>query len=193
MEMLSEHQCRAGWRIPPHGRHACSTAMRRYSYYRFDVQPACQVAESYTRTAMATENCISELPARPPMSGSRPTTASRTRTPGSLTMWWNKRRSRARLPSSGCQLSPFGLGPLPSSRHYVNVVVAGKYLSHQWLTMARRSSTVHGDWYLDVGRDGRGRGAGHRDGLLWGCPHARNSRRRFNTPRSFAGAQDPCN
>ena len=71
-------------------------------------------------------------------------------------------------PDANCLLSV--MDHCLRSRHYVNVVVAGKHPSPQWLTMdAGRDALRRGHRHLGLGRQ-RGRGVGRRprrrDGLL---------------------------
>ena len=70
------------------------------------------------------------------MSGARITTASRTRIPGFIDHVVNKKAEVVRVylpPDANCLLSV--MDHCLRSRHYVNVVVAGKHPAPQWLTM----------------------------------------------------------
>ena len=58
-----------------------------HPHHRFDVQPACQVAEDDTRDSLAPADRLVELPADLATSGGRTTTASATRIPASSTTW----------------------------------------------------------------------------------------------------------
>ena len=62
-----------------------------HPHRRFDVQPARQVAQSPSRSAVAPARRITELSACPRTCGSRTTTAFRIRTPASLTMLSTRR------------------------------------------------------------------------------------------------------
>jgi xylulose-5-phosphate/fructose-6-phosphate phosphoketolase len=64
------------------------------------------------------------------------------------------------------------------SRNYVNVIVAGKQPSPQWLTWTRPSSTAPPAWHLGMGQQRSGQRARRGDGLLRRRADARDAGRR---------------
>ena len=62
------------------------------------------------------------------------------------------------------------------SRHYINVIVAGKQPALQWLDMECRGEALHrGSRYLAMGEHGSGRRAGCGDGVRRRCSYARDT------------------
>ena len=113
--------------------------------------------------------------------------------PGFLDHVINKKADIVRVylpPDANCLLSVFD--HCLRSRHYVNVVVAGKHALPQWLTMD--AAVVHcteGHWHLAMGEQRPGRRAGRGDGLLRRHAHAGDSGRRFHPPRASARTENP--
>ena len=78
------------------------------------------------------------------MSGDRITTASPTRIPGFIDHVVNKKAAIVRVylpPDANCLLST--IDHCLRSRHYVNVVIAGKHPAPQWLADGGRHRTLH--------------------------------------------------
>ncbi len=107
--------------------------------------------------------------------------------PGFLDHVINKKADIVRVylpPDANCLLSVFD--HCLRSRHYVNVVVAGKHALPQWLTMD--AAVVHcteGHRHLAMGQQRPGRRAGRGDGLLRRHAHAGDSGRRLDPARSI--------
>ena len=112
--------------------------------------------------------------------------------PGFLDHVINKKADIVRVylpPDANCLLSVFD--HCLRTRHYVNVVVAGKHALPQWLTMEQ--AIVHctegiGIWQW--ASNDQGRGARCRDGLLRRHADARGSGRRFNPARTSARSEN---
>ncbi len=100
-------------------------------------------------------------------------------------------RGHPRLPAAGREHPALGRRPLPAqSRHYVNVIVAGKQPALDYLSMD--DAIVHctrGARHLGVGLDRRGRRARRRARLLRRRPDARDARRRGDPARAAARAE----
>jgi xylulose-5-phosphate/fructose-6-phosphate phosphoketolase len=94
----------------------------------------------------------------------------------------NKKASVVRVylpPDANCLLSVWD--HCLRSRHYVNVVIAGKYQAPQWLTMdaaVKHCTAGVGIWRLGQQRSRGCPRCGH--GLLWRCAHAGDPRRRLH-------------
>jgi xylulose-5-phosphate/fructose-6-phosphate phosphoketolase len=136
MEMLSEHQCQGwleGYLLT--GRHGSSRATRRSS----TSSTRCSTStRSGSRSATASRGggpSRRSTTCSRRTSGARTTTASATRTRLHRPRRQQEGRGRPRLPAARRQHAPLRDGPLPASRNYVNVVVAGKQPAPQWLTM----------------------------------------------------------
>ena len=113
--------------------------------------------------------------------------------PGFLDHVINKKADIVRVylpPDANCLLSVFD--HCLRSRHYVNVVVAGKHALPQWLTM--EAAVVHcteGHRHLAVGEQRPGQRAGRGDGVLRRHADARDPGRRVHPARASAGSEDP--
>ena len=113
--------------------------------------------------------------------------------PGFLDHVVNKKAGVVRVylpPDANCLLSV--MDHCLRSKHYVNVVVAGKRAMPQWLSM--EAAAVHcteGIGHLGMGEQRRGRRTGHRAGLLRRHPDAGGPRRRFHPPHAPAQPEDP--
>ena len=113
--------------------------------------------------------------------------------PGFLDHVINKKADIVRVylpPDANCLLSVFD--HCLRSRHYVNVVVAGKHALPQWLTMD--AAVVHctegiGIWQW--ASNDQERRAGRGDGLLRRHAHAGDSGRRFHSSRASARSENP--
>ena len=78
------------------------------------------------------------------------------------------------------------------SRHYVNVVVASKHPSPQWLDMDAGGQALHGRHrHLGVGQQRQGERARRRHGLRRRRAHAGDARRRPASPRTSPRPEDP--
>jgi xylulose-5-phosphate/fructose-6-phosphate phosphoketolase len=138
MEMLSEHQCQ-GWLegyllTGRHGLFNCYEAFIHIIDSMFNQH--AKVAESDCTTAVAAQNRLAELPARLARLAAERTTALPIRTPVSSITWSTRRPPWCGCtcpPDANCLLSVFD--HCLRSRHYVNVVIAGKYQAPQWLDM----------------------------------------------------------
>jgi len=112
--------------------------------------------------------------------------------PGFIDHVVNKKASGgARLPAARCQLPAVVMDHCLRSRHYVNVVIAGKHPAPQWLGMAaaaKHCAAGIGIWAWPQ-RAGRGARRGH--GLLRRRAHAGDARRRLPLARTFARSEDP--
>jgi len=112
--------------------------------------------------------------------------------PGFIDHVVNKKAEVVRVylpPDANCLLSV--MDHCLRSRHYVNVVIAGKHPAPQWLTMDAPSSTAR-----KASASGRGRATtrasrrrGH--GLLWRRAHAGDARRGFHSARASAQSENP--
>ena len=114
-----------------------------HPHHRFDVQSARQVAEGTADIAVAAEDRIAQLSARLACLAAGSQRVDATRIPASLITWSTRRREVVRVylpPDANCLLSV--MDHCLRSRHYVNVVVAGKQPAPQWLTMDPPSSTA---------------------------------------------------
>ena len=113
--------------------------------------------------------------------------------PGFIDHVVNKKAEIVRVylpPDANCLLSV--MDHCLRSRHYVNVVVAGKHPAPQWLTMdAGRQALHRGHRHLAVGQQRPGRGTRRGHGLLWRCADAGDTRRRLPSARASARAEDP--
>ncbi len=138
MEVLSEHLCQGwleGYLLT--GRHGLFNCVRGvHPHRRFDVQPARQVAEGDGRHPVAAPDRLAQLPAQFARLAPGP---QRLHAPGpraSSTTSSTRRRS-----TSGSTCRPTRTRCCRSadhclrSRNYVNVIVAGKQPSPNWLTM----------------------------------------------------------
>jgi xylulose-5-phosphate/fructose-6-phosphate phosphoketolase len=101
--------------------------------------------------------------------------------PGFLDHVINKKADIVRVylpPDANCLLSVFD--HCLRSRHYVNVVVAGKHALPQWLTMDGGGALHRRNRHLAMGQQRSGRRAGRGDGLLRRHAHAGDSGGRFH-------------
>ena len=69
------------------------------------------------------------------------------------------------------------------SRHYVNVLVAGKHPAPVPDNGCGRQGLHRGHRYLAVSQQRQGQRARRGRGLLWRCAHARDTRRHFHYAR----------
>ena len=110
--------------------------------------------------------------------------------PGFLDHVVNKKADIVRVylpPDANCLLSVFD--HCLRSRHYVNVVVAGKHAHAAVADHGRGGRALHrGDRHLGMGQQRPGRRARHRDGLLRGHAHPGGPGRRLHPPRAPARA-----
>ena len=170
MEVLSEHQCEGwleGYLLT--GRHGLVQLLRGvHSHRRFDVQSARQVAEGHARG----------LPWRRKIASLNYLLASHVwrqdhngfthQDPGFIDHVVNKKAEIVRVylpPDANCLLSV--MDHCLRSRHYVNVVVAGKHPAPQWLTMdaaVKHCTAGIGIW--EWASNDQRRRAGCGDGLL---------------------------
>ena len=107
-----------------------------HPHRRLDVQPARQVAQGDRATSRGGARSRRSTTCSARTSGARTTTASPTRTRASSTTWSTRRPSiiRVYLPPDANTLLSVADHCL-RSRHYVNVIVAGKQPAPNWLTM----------------------------------------------------------
>ena len=135
--MLSEHQCE-GWLegyllTGRHGLFNCYEAFIHIVDSMFNQH--AKWLKVTARIAVAAEDRVAELSAGLPCLAAG---AQRIYPPGP---WLHRSRGeqegvdRSRLSSAGCELPAFGMDHCLRSRHYVNVVIAGKYPALQWLNM----------------------------------------------------------
>ena len=105
-----------------------------HPHRRLDAQPAREVAQDDARPRVAPAASPRSTTCSPRTCGARTTTASPTRTPASSTTWSTR---RPRWSGSTCRRTPTRCSPRCGtawrSQHYVNVVVAGKQPSFDWL------------------------------------------------------------
>ena len=116
-----------------------------HPHRRLDVQPACEMAEGVARNPVAAPDRLAQLSCCPRTSGTRTTTASATRIrASSTTSSTRKPRSiRVYLPPDANTLLTV-TDTLPAQpRIYVNVVIAGKQPSLQWLSMDAAIRALH--------------------------------------------------
>ena len=108
--------------------------------------------------------------------------------PGFIDHVVNKKAEIVRVylpPDANCLLSV--MDHCLRSRHYVNVVIAGKHPSPQWLDHGRRCQTLHqGHRHLALGRQRPGGRPRRRHGLLRRRAHPGDPRRRLHPPPAFA-------
>jgi len=86
-------------------------------------------------------------------------------------------------PDANCLLSVFD--HCLRSRHYVNVVVAGKHALPQWLTMTRQWCIARKALASGMGQQRPGRRAGRGDGVLRRHAHAGDPGCRFHPSRAL--------
>ena len=138
MEMLSEHQCE-GWLegyllTGRHGLFNCYEAFIHIIDSMFNQH--AKWLKVTARIAMAEEDCLAQLPARLSCLAAGPQRLYPPG-PGFIDHVVNKKAAIVRVylpPDANCLLSVWD--HCLRSRHYVNVVVAGKYQAPQWLEMA---------------------------------------------------------
>ncbi len=107
-----------------------------HPHHRFDVQPARQVAEGRESPALAPADRVAQLSSRVACLAPGP---QRLLAPGSgfIDHVVNKKADVVRVylpPDANCLLSV--MDHCLRSRHYVNVVIAGKHPAPQWLSMS---------------------------------------------------------
>jgi xylulose-5-phosphate/fructose-6-phosphate phosphoketolase len=173
MEMLSEHLCQ-GWLegyllTGRHGLFNCYEAFIHIvdSMFNQHAKWLKVSAQLPWRRPIASLNYL-----LPRTSGSRTTTASRTRTLASSITWPTRRPTSC---ASTCRPTPTACSPVTDhclrSRNYVNVVIAGKQPAPQWLTMdAAVAHCTAGHRHLDLGQQRPGRRTRRRDGCCGDVP-----------------------
>jgi phosphoketolase len=113
--------------------------------------------------------------------------------PGFIDHVVNKKAEIVRVylpPDANCLLSV--MDHCLRSRHYVNVVVAGKHPAPQWLTMEAADQALHrGHRHLAMGEQRSGRSTRRGDGLLRRRADAGDSRGRLDPARASARPEDP--
>ena len=113
--------------------------------------------------------------------------------PGFIDHVVNKKASVVRVylpPDANCLLSVWD--HCLRSRHYVNVVIAGKYQAPQWLTMdAAVKHCTEGIGIWQWASSDAGARTRCRHGLLWRRAHAGDARRRLHPARASAGTENP--
>ncbi len=113
--------------------------------------------------------------------------------PGFIDHVVNKKAEVVRVylpPDANCLLSV--MDHCLRSRHYVNVVIAGKHPSPQWLDDGRCRQALHRRHrHLAVGEQRPGRRARCGHGLLRRRADAGDARRRLDHARAFARAENP--
>ena len=77
------------------------------------------------------------------------------------------------------------------SRHYVNVIVAGKQPALQWLDMEAASGTASRNWHLGMGEQRWRRRARRGDGMRRRRSDSGNTGRRRLAPHAHADPEDP--
>ena len=111
--------------------------------------------------------------------------------PGFIDHVVNKKAEIVRVylpPDANCLLSV--MDHCLRSRHYVNVVVAGKHPAPQWLSIdAARQALHRGRRHLAMGEQRSAGRAGRRDGLRRRRADARDARRGVDPARASARAQ----
>ena len=169
MEMLSEHQCEGwleGYLLT--GRHGLFN-----SYEAF-----IRIVDSMFNQHAKWLKMSSELPWRRKIASLNYLLASHVwrqdhngfthQDPGFIDHVVNKKAEIVRVylpPDANCLLSV--MDHCLRSRHYVNVVVAGKHAAPAMADHGRRRRALHGrDWHLAMGQQRPGRRAGRGDGLL---------------------------
>jgi xylulose-5-phosphate/fructose-6-phosphate phosphoketolase len=159
MEMLSEHQCE-GWLegyllTGRHGFFSCYEAFIHIIDSMFNQHAKwLKVCE---RDSLAAARSRRSTTCCHRMSGARTTTASATRTRASSITWSTRRRVSS---ASICRRMPTPCSQSPTtacgSRNYVNVIVAGKQPSPQWLDIEAaitHCTPASGIWHW-AGTDG---------------------------------------
>ena len=108
-----------------------------HPHRRFDVQSACQMAESDGGAAMAAQDRIPQLPAELARLAAGSQLASPHQDQGFIDRAVNKEAEvRARVCAAGRELPALRDGSLPSQPAlHVNVVIARKHPAPQWLSM----------------------------------------------------------
>ena len=113
--------------------------------------------------------------------------------PGFIDHVVNKKAEVVRVylpPDANCLLSV--MDHCLRSRHYVNVVIAGKHPAPQWLTMdAAVKHCTEGSKHLAVGQQRPGCCTRCSHGVLWRRAHAGNARRRLHSARASARPENP--
>ena len=113
--------------------------------------------------------------------------------PGFMDHVVNKKAEIVRVylpPDANCLLSV--MDHCLRSRHYVNVMVAGKHPAPQWLSMeAARKHCTEGIGIWPWASNDEGVRTRRRHGLLWRRTHARNAGRRVHPARTPAYAENP--
>ena len=138
MEVLSEHQCQ-GWLegyLLDRAARLLLVLRGLYPHHRFDVQPARQVVEGDAAYSLAAADRLAELPALLARLAPGPQRLFSHQDPGFIDHVVNKKAEVIRVylpPDANTLLSV--TDHCLRSRNYVNLVVAGKQLAPQWLTM----------------------------------------------------------
>ena len=194
MEMLSEHQCEGwleGYLLT--GRHGL------FNCYEAFIHIVDSMFNQHAKWLKVT----SRLPWRRKIASLNYLLASHVwrqdhngfthQDPGFIDHVVNKKAEIVRVylpPDANCLLSV--MDHCLRSRHYVNVVVAGKHPAPQWLTMdAAVKHCTAGHRHLAVGQQRPGRRAGRGDGLLRRRADAGDARRRLDHARASARPENP--
>ena len=168
LEVLSEHQCQGwleGYLLT--GRHGLFNTYEAFTHIVDSMFNQHAKWLKVTRgAAVAAADRVAQLPAGQPRvaAGSQRLHASGSglhRSRGAT----RRRRSSASIcrPTRTACLSV--MDHCLRSRHYVNIVVAGKHPAPQWLDMDGAVAALRGRHrHLGLGEQRRGRGAGSRDG-----------------------------
>ena len=194
MEMLSEHQCEGwleGYLLT--GRHGL------FNCYEAFIHIVDSMFNQHAKWLKVT----SHLPWRRKIASLNYLLASHVwrqdhngfthQDPGFIDHVVNKKAEVVRVylpPDANCLLSV--MDHCLRSRHYVNVVIAGKHPAPQWLTMdAAVKHCTAGHRHLAVGQQRPGRRARRGHGLLRRRAHAGDARRRLHPARASARPEDP--
>ena len=194
MEMLSEHQCEGwleGYLLT--GRHGL------FNCYEAFIHIVDSMFNQHAKWLKVTASCRGgarsprSTTCSPRTSGARTTTASRTRIPGFIDHVVNKKAEIVRVylpPDANCLLSV--MDHCLRSRHYVNVVVAGKHPAPQWLAMdAAAAHCAEGIGIWDWASNDQAERARRRHGLLRRRADARDAGRGVDPARAPARAEGP--
>ena len=194
MEMLSEHQCEGwleGYLLT--GRHGL------FNCYEAFIHIVDSMFNQHAKWLKVT----SHLPWRRKIASLNYLLASHVwrqdhngfthQDPGFIDHVVNKKAEIVRVylpPDANCLLSV--MDHCLRSRHYVNVVVAGKHPAPQWLTMdAAVTHCTEGIGIWQWASNDQGVAARRGDGLLRRRAHAGDARGRFDPARAPARAEDP--
>ena len=192
--MLSEHQCE-GWLegyllTGRHGLFNCYEAFIHIVDSMFNQH--AKWLEGHRAAAVAARHRLAELPARLARLAAGP---QRLHPPGPRLPRPRRQqegRHRPGLPAAGRQLPAVGFDHCLRSRHYVNVVVAGKRAMPQWLTMD--AAAVHCTEGIGIWQWASNDQGAEPDVVLACCgdtPDPGGPGRRVDPARAPARAEDP--